>query len=72
MKQATSKPASIQKPFRCPSEFDVKLNKAKGALMLQTGARISDNQFLLELLEIGLDVLQKRIASGNYSLRQAE
>ena len=69
MKQSFSKSPSIQKPFRCPTEFDIKLNKAKGALMLQTGARISDNQFMLELLEMGLEVLQQKISSGNYSPR---
>jgi len=61
MISSSSKPTSVQKPFRCPPEFDVKLNKAKGALMLQTGARISDNQFILELLSLGLELLQKRI-----------
>ena len=69
MKQSFSKLPSIQKPFRCPAEFEIKLNKAKGALMLQTGARISDNQFMLELLEMGLEVLQQKISSGNYSPR---
>jgi len=69
MKRDSAKPASVQKPFRCPLEFDIKLNKAKGALMLQTGARISDNQFMLELLEIGLEVLRQKIESGNYNPR---
>jgi len=72
MKPSTSKAEYIQKPFRCAPEFDMKLNKAKGALMLQTGARISDNQFLLELIELGLDVLQSKINTGNITLQQAK
>ena len=56
----------IQKPFRCPSDLDIRLNRAKGALMLRSGARISDNQFILDLIELGLDVLLKRIEKGTY------
>ena len=66
MSNSTVKTPHIQKPFRCPEEFDTRLNKAKGALMLQSGNRISDNQFLLEVLDLGLEVLLKRIDQGKY------
>ena len=67
MANATLKSTHIQKPFRCPEEFDTRLNRAKGALMLQSGNRITDNQFLLEVLDLGLEVLLKRIDQGKYA-----
>ena len=60
----------IQKPFRCPEELDIRINRAKGALMLRSGARISDNQFILELLEMGLEVMHQRIGSGVFDSAQ--
>ena len=51
----------LQKPFRCTKELDVRLNRAKGALMLQTGERISDNQFITDLLNLGLKSLQEKL-----------
>ena len=36
--------------------------------MVQTGARISDNQFLLELLDIGLREMQKQLNTGNFKM----
>lgn len=50
-----------QKPFRCTKELEVRLNKAKGALMVHTGERISDNQFLIDLLNLGLKSLQDQL-----------
>jgi len=49
-----------QKPFRCSFELETRLNRAKGALMLQTGERISDNSFLIRLVELGLESAQQR------------
>ena len=51
----------IQKPFRCSREFEARLNRIKGALMMQTGERISDNQFLLDLVKIGMDHMSKKL-----------
>lgn len=67
MSATREKMSVVQKPFRCPEELEIRLNRAKGALMLQSGARISDNQFILDLLELGLDVMLKRIDKGNYT-----
>jgi hypothetical protein len=69
MTHSDSKKTTVQKPLRCPVEFEVSLNKARGALMLQSGARISENRFLLELLELGLEALNERIETGTFSLR---
>lgn len=64
MASTTEKSTTIQKPFRCSEDLDTKLNRAKGALMLRTGARISDNQFLIELIEMGLEVMLRQIEDG--------
>ena len=66
MAGTTEKSVYIQKPFRCSAELDTRLNRAKGALMLQSGNRISDNQFFLELLELGLDEMMKRIDQARF------
>ena len=61
MSKPLSKVPTIQKPFRCPTALDIQLNRAKGALMLKTGERISDNQFVINLLELGLDKLKEKM-----------
>lgn len=66
MSGVSEKNNPVQKPFRCTAEFDARLNRAKGALMLRTGSRISDNQFFLEVLELGLEELLKRIENKYY------
>lgn len=66
MSSVQIKPSTIQKPFRCSEELDVRINRIKGALMLRTGARISDNQFILDLLELGLEAMHARIENGFY------
>lgn len=66
MANSNVKAEYIQKPFRCTEELDTRLNRAKGALMVQSGTRISDNQFFLELLELGLEVMMKRIEQGKF------
>lgn len=66
MSSVMIKSKTIQKPFRCTEELDVRINRTKGALMLRTGARISDNQFILDLLDLGLDVMHLRIENGFY------
>ena len=47
----------IQKPFRCTEEVVMLINRTKGALMLKTGRRISDNEFILHLIRSGLDLV---------------
>lgn len=64
MATTSEKATSIQKPFRCSENLDARLNRAKGALMVRTGTRISDNQFLLDLLELGLEVMLRRLEEG--------
>ena len=62
MNNKTNAKAEVyQKPFRCPADLDVRLNRAKGALMMKTGERISDNQFIIDLLELGLKSLKSQI-----------
>lgn len=70
MSDPTEKTNAVQKPFRCTAEFDSRLNRAKGALMIRTGSRISDNQFFLELLELGLAELLKRIENNYYGTKE--
>ena len=41
----------IQKPFRCSQDLVMQINRTKGALMLKTGKRISDNEFLIQLIQ---------------------
>ena len=60
-KKEETKSQVFQKPFRCPADLDVRLNRAKGALMMKTGERISDNQFIIDLLELGLKSLKSQI-----------
>jgi hypothetical protein len=57
----TKKQDQIQKSLRCPSELNVQINRAKGTLMVKTGERVSDNQFIINLLEMGLDMLKEKI-----------
>ena len=47
----------IQKPFRCSQDLVMQINRTKGALMLKTGKRISDNEFILHLIRSGLDLV---------------
>ena len=61
MPTASASPHHVQKPFRCSSTLEVRLNKAKGALMLKTGERITDNQFILMLIEMGLTMLREKM-----------
>lgn len=70
MASTTEKSDYIQKPFRCSAELDTRLNRAKGALMLQSGNRISDNQFFLDLLELGLEVMMQRIEQGKFQIQK--
>ena len=60
MKKSNGKQSVVQKPFRCPVELDVELNRTKGALMMKTGSRISDNSFMIELLELGLEKMKEK------------
>lgn len=61
MSKPISKTPNVQKPFRCPTNLEIQMNRAKGALMLKTGERISDNQFMINLLELGLDKLKEKM-----------
>ena len=63
MSSQAPKSPFIQKPFRCSVEFNHRLNKLKGARLLFTGQSISDNQFFLELMELGLQEMARRIES---------
>lgn len=60
-KTDNSKALTHQKPFRCPAELDIQINRAKGAVMLKTGERISDNQFMINLLQMGLERLREKM-----------
>lgn len=66
MSSSSVKPLVVQKPFRCTPELEARINRSKGALMLRSGARISDNQFILDLLELGLEVMHERLEKGIY------
>ena len=57
----------IQKPFRCSQDLVMQINRTKGALMLKTGRRISDNEFLIQLIQKGLEQVGRTI-----DLNQAE
>jgi hypothetical protein len=54
------KQAQVQMPFRCTRDFSTRLIRAKGSMMRITGEKVSDNRFMLRLLEIGLKEIEKQ------------
>lgn len=60
MSKNTASTPVVQKPFRCPGDLDTEINRIKGALMFKTGLRISDNKFLIELIELGLKSIKQK------------
>ena len=44
----------VQIPFRCSSETESRIQRARGSQMSKTGQKITGNAFILMLLEEGL------------------
>lgn len=50
----------IQLPFRCQKNFESRLVRAKGTHMRNTGEKISNNDFFIRLLSIGLEEFERK------------
>lgn len=50
----------IQLPFRCQKSFESRLVRAKGTHMRNTGEKISNNDFFIRLLNIGLEEFERK------------
>lgn len=50
----------IQLPFRCQKNFESRLVRAKGTHMRNTGKKISNNDFFIRLLSIGLEEFERK------------
>lgn len=50
----------IQLPFRCQKAFESRLVRAKGTHMKNTGQKISNNDFFIRLLSIGLEEFERK------------
>lgn len=58
MKKSETKPPHIQVPFRCDPELHARIIRAMGNVMGQTGEKVSKNEFLIQLIESGLDAIK--------------
>lgn len=55
MKKQTKPNPLVQIPFRCSIEFLERIIRALGVSMSRSGKKISKNDLLIHLLELGLD-----------------
>jgi hypothetical protein len=54
MKKAENKSELIQLPFRCDPDLHVRIIKSLGNSMSRSGKKISKNDFVTRLIELGL------------------
>ena len=58
MKTLEKERQMVQMPLRCSAELQERIIKALGASMNHSGKKVSKNEFLIRLVEIGLDRLE--------------
>lgn len=54
MKEKTKKAELMQLPFRCTPDLHVRIIRALGVSMTRSGKKISKNDFVVRLIEMGL------------------
>ena len=54
------RPEVIQVPIRCGPEFEERIIRALGISMSRSGKKITKNDFILHLIEVGLEDAEKQ------------
>jgi hypothetical protein len=64
MKTAEKKPELIQLPFRCAPDLHVRIIKSLGNCMSHSGKKISKNDFVTRLIELGLKEIDQVVKAS--------
>ncbi len=58
MKTKDERPHLVQMPLRCNMELQERIIRALGITMSKTGKKLSKNEFLVRLVEMGLQQVE--------------